>query len=35
MGGICAVNFSNQGACMISVDSGIGLYNYILPAMTR
>jgi hypothetical protein len=35
MGGICAVNFSNQGACMISVDSGQGLYNYILPAMTR
>jgi hypothetical protein len=31
----CTVNFSEQGACMISIDSGIGLYNYILPSLTR
>jgi len=35
MSGVCAVSISNQGACQISVDTGIGLYNYILPALTR
>jgi hypothetical protein len=35
MSGTCTVNFSDQGACMISIDSGLGLYNYILPSLTR
>lgn len=35
MSGQCTVNFSEQGACMISIDSGIGLYNYVLPSLTR
>lgn len=35
MSGKCTVNFSDQGACMISIDSGIGLYNYVLPSLTR
>ena len=35
MSGQCTVNFSEQGACMISIDSGVGLYNYILPSLTR
>ena len=35
MGGVCVLSISNQGACQISVDTGIGLYNYILPALTR
>jgi hypothetical protein len=34
MGGGCVMNISNKGALQISVDSGIGLYNYILPAQT-
>jgi hypothetical protein len=29
------IQFSNQGACMITVDSGIGVYNYILPAQSK
>lgn len=35
MGGVCVLSISNQGACQISVDTGIGLYNYILPALHR
>lgn len=35
MSGVCTVNFSDQGACMISIDSGIGMYNYVLPSLTR
>lgn len=34
MGGECRVHFS-QVACMITIDSGIGVYNYILPGHTR
>lgn len=34
MSGSCVMNISTKGALMISVDSGIGKYDYILPAMT-
>lgn len=34
MSGECTVRFS-QVACMITIDSGIGVYNYILPGHTR
>jgi hypothetical protein len=34
MSGECTVKFS-QVACMITIDSGIGTYNYILPGHTR
>ena len=34
MVGECTVRFS-QVACMITIDSGIGEYNYILPGHTR
>lgn len=34
MAGECTVRFS-QVACMITIDSGIGVYNYILPGHTR
>jgi hypothetical protein len=34
MNGECTVHFS-QVACMITIDSGIGTYNYILPGHTR
>ena len=34
MGGDCTVKFC-QIACMITIDSGIGEYNYILPGHTR
>ena len=34
MSGSCVMNISTKGAQMISVDSGIGKYDYILPAMT-
>lgn len=34
MSGDCTVKFS-QVACMITIDSGIGVYNYILPGHTR
>jgi hypothetical protein len=34
MSGECTVHFS-QVACMITIDSGIGVYNYILPGHTR
>lgn len=35
LGGTIVVRFSDQGACQLDVDSGIGLYSYIMPAMTR
>jgi hypothetical protein len=35
LGGTIVIKFSNQGACQIDVDSGIGLYSYILPAMSQ
>jgi hypothetical protein len=35
LGGTIVVRFSDQGACQIDVDSGIGLYSYIMPAMSR
>jgi hypothetical protein len=34
MSGQCVMNISARGALQISVDSGIGKYDYILPAMT-
>jgi len=34
MNGECTVRFS-QVACMITIDSGTGVYNYILPGHTR
>lgn len=34
MSGECRVHFC-QVACMITIDSGIGVYNYILPGHTR
>jgi hypothetical protein len=34
MSGECRVHFS-QVACMITIDSGVGTYNYILPGHTR
>lgn len=34
MSGECVMQFSSRGALQISVDSGIGKYDYILPAMT-
>lgn len=35
LGGTIVVRFSDQGACQIEVDSGIGTYSYILPAISR
>jgi hypothetical protein len=35
LGGSVLVRFSDQGACQIDVDSGLGLYSYILPAISR
>lgn len=35
LGGTIVVRFSDQGACQIDVDSGIGTYSYILPAISR
>lgn len=35
LGGTIIVQFSDQGACQIDVDSGIGIYSYILPAISR
>ena len=29
------IHFSSQGAAMITVDSGIAVYKYILPAQTK
>lgn len=34
MSGSCVMQISKKGALMISVDSGIGKYDYILPALT-
>ena len=34
MSGVCVMQISKRGALQISVDSGIGQYNYILPALT-
>jgi len=34
MSGACVMQISKKGALMISVDSGIGKYDYILPALT-
>jgi hypothetical protein len=35
LGGTIVVRFSDQGACQIDVDSGIGIYSYIMPAISR
>jgi hypothetical protein len=35
LGGAITVRFSDQGACQIDVDSGIGIFSYILPAISR
>jgi hypothetical protein len=34
MSGTCVMQISKKGALMISVDSGLGKYDYILPALT-
>jgi len=34
MSGACVMQISKRGALQISVDSGIGKYDYILPALT-
>ena len=34
MSGACVMQISARGALQISVDSGIGKYDYILPALT-
>jgi len=34
MSGTCVMQISKKGALLISVDSGIGKYDYILPALT-
>ena len=34
MSGSCVMQISSKGALQISVDSGIGQYDYILPAQT-
>ena len=35
MSGICNMKISSAGALMISIDSGLGVYDYILPANTK
>jgi len=35
MSGICVMKIADQGVLQISIDSGIGVYDYILPALTR
>tara|TARA_B100001287_G_scaffold276213_1_gene286250 strand:- start:1525 stop:2298 length:774 start_codon:yes stop_codon:yes gene_type:complete len=35
MSGMCVMNIADQGALQLTIDSGIGTYNYILPALTR
>lgn len=35
MNGTCVMKFSDQGVCQIDVDSGLGIYSYILPAISR
>jgi hypothetical protein len=29
------IKFSDEGAAMLTVDSGIAEYNYIIPALTK
>jgi hypothetical protein len=29
------MHFSNEGAMMVSVDSGLGKYQYIIPAQAQ
>jgi hypothetical protein len=29
------LHFSNEGAMMVSVDSGLGKYQYIIPAQAQ
>ena len=31
----CTMSFSDQGAMQIEIDSGLGVYTYILPAQTK
>jgi hypothetical protein len=35
LGGTIVVHFSNQGVCQINVDSGLGVYSYIMPALSN
>ena len=35
LGGTIAIQFSNQGVCQINVDSGLGVYSYIMPALSN
>ena len=35
LGGTIVVRFSDQGACQLDVDSGLGVYSYIMPAISR
>lgn len=35
MSGICVIKFSDQGVCQIDIDSGVGIYSYILPAISQ
>jgi hypothetical protein len=35
LGGTITVRFSNQGVCQIDVDSGLGVYSYIMPALSN
>lgn len=35
LGGTILVRFSNQGVCQIDVDSGLGVYSYIMPALAN
>lgn len=35
LGGTIIIRFSDQGACQLDVDSGIGTYSYIMPAISR
>ena len=35
MSGNCVMKLSDQGALMISIDSGLANYDYILPAMSK
>jgi hypothetical protein len=35
LSGDVTMSISDQGAMMITVDSGIGTYNYILPAQSK
>lgn len=35
LGGTTIIRFSDQGACQIDIDSGLGIYSYIMPAISR